>query len=437
MFILVPITTASNFDLPDDIAKLLVDPKTYSNPELLHSVYTWARANNPFGRAVIEGFDPFWVTTKYADVSAISRDSSLFRNGDYSVVCRPKAAIDYIISVTGSPHIVKALVQFDGDKHKKMRALAQSWFMPDSLLNLDERIRRLARCCVDKLAHYEGEVIDFSRNIALYYPLHVIMDILGIPSEDEAKMLVLTQELFGGEDPELNRGKAEVASGKDVLAKNLLAVVEDFRHYFDKLTSDKRTSPRNDIATLLSNAVVNGEPISDANRLGYYIIIATAGHDTTSSSSAIAMWALSQFPDLLPRLQADAALIPKFVDEAVRFASPVSHFMRTAAADTEIRGRTVRKGDWIMLCYGSANRDEDVFDKPFEFSIDRKEVHHLAFGTGPHICLGQHLAKMEMRILFEEMIPRLERVESAGELEMVASSFVGGPKHLPLRCFMR
>ncbi|RWA51581.1 cytochrome [Cupriavidus sp. UYMSc13B] len=430
-------TTTSNFDLPDDIAKLLVDPKTYSNRELLHSVYTWARATNPFGRANIEGFDPFWVATKHADVSAISRDSSLFRNGDYSVVCRSKAAINHVISVTGSPHIVKALVHVDGDEHKELRALAQSWFMPNSLLKLDERIRRLARRCVDRLAQYEGRPIDFARDIALYYPLHVIMDILGVPSKDEAKMLVLTQELLGGEDAELNREKQEITSDNEVLTKNLLAIVEDFRRYFEKLTSDRRRNPRNDMATLLANAIVNGEPISDASRLGYYIIIATAGHDTTSSSSAIAMWALSQFPDLLPRLQADPALIPQFVDEAVRFASPVSHFMRTAAADTEIRGRTIRKGDWIMLCYGSANRDEDIFDEPFEFSIDRKEARHLAFGTGPHVCLGQHLAKMEMRILFEEMIPRLEGVESAGELEMVASSFVGGPKHLPLRCFMR
>jgi len=149
------------------------------------------------------------------------------------------------------------------------------------------------------------------------------------------------------------------------------------------------------------------------------------------------MWALSNFPELLPRLQADPSLIPQFIDEAVRYASPVRHFMRTATADTTIRGRDIRKGDWLMLCYGSANRDEEVFPEPFEFNIDRKPNRHLAFGIGSHVCLGQHLAKMEMRILFEELIPQLQRVEPAGEVDFLASNFVGGPKHLPVRCLMK
>lgn len=250
-------------------------------------------------------------------------------------------------------------------------------------------------------------------------------------------MLLLTQELFGSEDPELKRAKQEKSADDGAMAKNLMAVVADFRDYFEKVTAERRVNPRNDVATLLANAVVNGEPISEVSRLGYYVIIATAGHDTTSSSSAVAMWALSQHPELLPRLQADPSLIPQFIDEAVRIASPVRHFMRTATADTEIRGRTIRKGDWLMLCYGSANRDEEVFDQPFDFNIDRKPNRHLAFGFGAHVCLGQHLAKMEIRILFEEMIPRLQRVEAAGEMEMIASCFVGGPKHLPVRCVMQ
>ncbi|RDK11785.1 cytochrome P450 [Cupriavidus lacunae] len=427
----------TDLDLPGDVAKVLVDPRAYADPARLHAAYAWARANNPLGRAVNDGFDPFWVVTRHADVTAISRDNNLFRNGDYSVVCRPKAAIDHVIATTGCPHIVKALVHVDGDEHKGLRALTQSWFMPNSILKLDERIRGLARQVVGKLQQSDGNTIDFAKDIALHYPLHVVMDILGVPPEDESRMLLLTQELFGGEDPELKRARQEESANDGALAKSLMAVVADFRDYFEKVTADRRANPRNDVATLLANAVVNGEPISEISRLGYYVIIATAGHDTTSSSSAVAMWALSQFPELLPRLQADPSLIPQFIDEAVRVASPVRHFMRTATADTEIRGRKIRKGDWLMLCYGSANRDEEVFDQPFDFNIDRKPNRHLAFGFGAHVCLGQHLAKMEMRILFEELIPRLQRVEPAGEMEMIASCFVGGPKHLPIRCVMQ
>ncbi|WP_354673912.1 cytochrome P450 [Cupriavidus alkaliphilus] len=426
----------ANFNLPKDVAKILVDPIAQTDLERLHAAYTWMRANNAFGRATIDGFDPFWVVTKHADVSAISRDNNLFHNGDYSLTCRPKAAINHIIATTGCPHIVKGLVHSDGDEHKNLRALTQAWFMPNSLLKLDGRIRTFATSIVDKLQQGNGNVVDFAKDIALYYPLHVIMDILGVPPEDEPRMLMLTQELFASEDPELKRARQGVSASPSDMGKALMAVVADFNDYFERVIADRRTNPRNDVATLLANAVVNGKPLSNMQRIAYFLIIATAGHDTTSSSSAIAMWALSRFPELLPRLKADPSLIPQFVDEALRFASPVRHFMRTATADTEIRGRTIRKGDWLMLCYGSANRDEEVFENPFHFNIDRKPNRHLAFGIGGHVCLGQHLAKLEMRILFEELIPRLQSVEPAGEMDLVASCFIAGPKHLPVRCIV-
>jgi cytochrome P450 len=243
--------------------------------------------------------------------------------------------------------------------------------------------------------------------VALHYPLHIVMDILGVPPEDEQRMLVLTKQLFASEDPELSRAKSASLSPKE-LADSLSAVVADFARYFDGLTADRRRNPRNDIATLLANAEIDGKPLDDTLRFGYYVIIATAGHDTTSSSIATALWALSRFPDLLPRLKANPSSVGGFVDEAVRWVTPVRHFMRTATVDTELRGRKIAKGDWLMLCYGSANRDEEIFPDPFEFRIDRKPNRHLGFGFGAHACLGQHLARMEMRILFEEMMPRLQ-----------------------------
>ena len=167
--------------------------------------------------------------------------------------------------------------------------------------------------------------------------------------------------------------------------------------------------------------------------MSYYTIIAAAGHDTTSSSTAGAIWALSQHPEEFAKVKADPALIPGLVEESIRWITPVKHFMRSAAQDTEVRGVPVAKGDWLMLCYLSGNRDEDVFDDPRQFRVDREPNRHLGFGYGPHLCLGQHLAKLEMRILFEELIPRLKSLEPAAQAALSASNFVSGPKTLPVR----
>ncbi len=421
-----------DFTLPKHIADTVIDPAAHADLDRLHAAYTWARANNPLGRAEIEGYDPFWVVTKHADVALIGRDNQTFHSADRSVTCLPRAALDHILATTGKTELIKSLIRMDDPEHKKLRALTQAWFMPNSILKLDERMRALASATVDKMAAQSGSVVDFAQDVAVHYPLHVIMDILGVPPEDEPRMLMLTQELVGNDDPELSRhkGAANDPKGK---TDSRRAVVADFARYFDAITADRRANPRNDVASLLANAVIDGEPLSDALRVGYYIIIATAGHDTTSSSTATAMWMLSKSPEMLSRLQADPSLIPGFVDEAVRFASPVRHFMRTATADVDIRGRKIRAGDWLMLCYASANHDEEVFDDPFAFNIERKPNRHLAFGFGPHVCLGQHLAKMEMRVLFEAMIPRLKSVEPAGQMALVASNLVTGPKRLPVR----
>lgn len=427
--------TAAEVNLPEHIASYLVDVKGYADVERLHATYTWMRANQPLGRVTHPDYSPFWAVTKHADVTAISRDSKLFSNGASSVICRPKAFIDHLIAKNGIPHSSKALVHVDGEEHKALRGLTQSWFMPNSILQLNERISALARASVDKLAQSNGQEIDFVGDMALHYPLHVIMDILGVPPEDESRMLALTQQFFGNQDPDLKRGSDSAASDNGLnLGQSMMEIVADFRVYFDQLTEQRRKNPRNDVASLLATATIDGEPLGDLQRLGYYIIIATAGHDTTSSSASTAMWALSRYPDLLPRLKADPGLIPQFIEEAIRIATPVRHFMRTAMADTEIRGQTIRQGDWLMLCYASANRDEELFDRPFEFDLDRKPNRHLAFGFGAHVCLGQHLAKLELRLLFEELIPRLQSVEQTGDMRMMASLFVGGPKSLPLRC---
>jgi cytochrome P450 len=277
-----------------------------------------------------------------------------------------------------------------------------------------------------------GGQCDFVRDVAANYPLRVIMEILGVPPEDEPRMLVLTQQLFGSQDPELNRSR-QMAMDMEQVAMQLHTVVADFSDYFRRLTEARRAEPRDDVATVIANGQIDGRPIEDFEAMSYYIIIATAGHDTTSSSTAGAMWALCEQPEELAKLRASPELLPGLVEEAMRWTTPVQHFMRTAMQDYRLRDVTIRAGDWLMLCYLSGNRDEEVFEEPYRFRSDRNPNKHISFGTGAHACLGQHLARMEMRILFEELIPRLAAVELAGTPRRSASNFVSGPKTLPIR----
>ena len=246
-------------------------------------------------------------------------------------------------------------------------------------------------------------------------------------------MLKLTQELFGAADPELGRG-TEVSTVADVKDRDIdFGVIVDFSNYFRELSEARRKTPTDDLASIIANSQIDGQPISDLEAMSYYIIVATAGHDTTSSSTAGAMWALAENPGEFRKVKADLSLIPSLVDESIRWTTPVKTFMRTVTADTAFAGRQMKQNDWLMLCYASGNRDEEVFDAPDEFRVDRKPNKHLAFGYGAHLCLGQHLAKMEMRILWEELLPRLSEVDLSGVPAMSEAVFVNGPKRLPIR----
>ena len=277
-----------------------------------------------------------------------------------------------------------------------------------------------------------GTACDFARDVAFLYPLHVVMEVLGVPESDEARMLKLTQELFGSQDPDLNRDGQEVGDAEAAVA-SLQSVVMDFMMYFNAITEDRRKSPRNDIASVIANGQINGQPLGHLEAIGYYIIVATAGHDTTSSTTAGALWELAKSPDQFAKLKANPALIPGLVEESIRWVTPVKHFMRSATEDTELAGQKIAKGDWMMLSYPSGNRDEAAFADPYRFDVERQQNKHVAFGYGAHVCLGQHLARMEMRILWEELLPRLDSVVLDGEPRNMVSNFVCGPKTVPIR----
>ena len=418
--------------IPSEIAWDVVDPKAYADGKRVDDAFAWLRKNAPLDVAKVEGFDPFWVVTRHADILLAERQNDLFHNGDRSTVLTTIEADQKVRAMMGgSPHLVRSLVQMDNPDHMNYRRLTQAWFMPQNLRKLEDRIREIARGFIDKMAAH-GTECDFARDVAFLYPLHVIMEVLGVPEIDEPRMLKLTQELFGNNDPEVNRTGKEMQDTDEALAA-IQGTVVDFMTYFNEMTEDRRRNPREDLASVSANGAIEGQPLGHLEAMSYYIIAATAGHDTTSNTTAGALWALAENPDQFRKLKDDLSLIPSMIEESISWETPVKHFMRTATADTELGGQKIRQGDWLFLSYPSGNRDEAVFNDPFAFQVDRSPNKHVAFGYGAHVCLGQHLGRMEMRVLWEELLPRLESVELNGTPRRTSANFVSGPKSVPIR----
>lgn len=418
--------------IPQDVAETIVDPKAYQDGGRIDEAFKRLRAETPLGQAQPEGYDPFWVVTRFDDIQTVSKQNELFHNGDRSTVVTTIEADQKVRAMMGgSPHLVRSLVQMDNPDHFAHRRLTQAWFLPQNLRGLEARIREIAKGFIDRMAAHGGRC-DFARDVAFLYPLHVIMEVLGVPEIDEPRMLKLTQELFGSADTEVNRSGQQLVDVDDGMAQ-VQATVMDFMTYFNAMTEDRRRNPRNDLASVIANAAIAGQPLGHLEAMSYYIIAATAGHDTTSSTIAGALWALCDHPDQFKKLKANAALIPGHVEESIRWETPVKHFMRSATDDAELAGQKIAKGDWLMLCYPSGNRDEAHFADPFKYDIERSPNKHVAFGYGSHLCLGQHLARMEMRILWEELLARLESVELDGTPTRTAACLVCGPKSVPIR----
>ena len=417
-----PVATAS-----PELDEAIVNAERWADEDWLHAQFRWLRANDPVRRMEPDGFEPFWSITRYADVRAVESDKRLFVN-DPRPLLGPKMLQAMVEALAGRRHLVRSLVQMDDPDHAAYRALAQSWFLGSNLRKLSARIDAIAKDYVDRLAEFGGEC-DFVRDVAIWYPLRVIMSILGIPEEDEPRMLKLTQELFGGTDPDVRRSFDDTA---------IMDVVADFDAYFERLSAERRARPTDDVASIIANARIDGEPLPVHETNSYYILIATAGHDTTSASTAGGLLAFLQHPDEWRKLQAEPERhLATAVDEVIRWVSPVRQFARTATADCEVGGTAIAEGESCVLWYPSANRDETVFDAPFEFRIDRTDAKHVAFGYGAHVCLGQHLARMEMAAFYRELLSRVDSIELADEPRYKQATFVGGLKSLPIRYRMK
>ncbi|MEH3141657.1 MAG: cytochrome P450 [Mycobacterium kyogaense] len=410
----------------DDAAKVLADPSAYADDARLHEALKHLRANEPVAWVDNAPYRPFWAITKHADIMAIERANDLWLSEPRPLLATA-AADDYMAQQMEAGIGLRTLIHMDDPHHRKVRSIGADWFRPKAMRDLKVRVDELAKRYVDRMRDSGGEC-DFVTDIAVQFPLYVIMSLLGLPEEDYGRMHALTQEMFGGDDDEYKRG---------VSPEEQMAVLLDFFTYFSSLTASRRETPTDDLASAIANGRIDGEPLSDIDTASYYVIVASAGHDTTKDAISGGLLALIENPDELARLRDNMDLMPTAVEEMIRWTTPVKEFMRTAAEDTEVRGVPIAKGESVYLAYVSGNRDDEVFDEPFRFDISRDPNRHVSFGYGVHFCLGAALARMEMNSLFTELVPRLESIELAGEPELAATTFVGGLKHLPIRYSVR
>lgn len=418
--------------IPDDIAQAAVLPESYGDERnITYPAFKWLRNNMPLGQAHLEGYDPIWLVTKYDDIMTVEKDPVLFNATMNNPILNPQAGDEFVRSLCGgTTRQLDALPFMDPPEHTRIKQATANWFRSKNVHRYSEQVREIAKEDVEKLLSYDGEC-DWATDFALYYPLRVIMGLFGVPMEDLPRMMKLTQEFFGVNDPDEKRDDVEVTP--DQAARQFQAAINDFFGYFRQFTEDRRANPQDDLMSVLANVKIDGEFLPDSFVNGSYLQVATAGHDTTSSVLSGAALAMAYHPDQMEGVRADHSLIPQFVEESVRWTSPVKHFMRSASEDTEIRGVPIKKGDRLMLNYPSANRDEDYFTDAESFDMRRSPNNHLGFGYGGHMCIGLHIAKMEMNILWEELLPKIKKIELAGEPKPLKANFVASFKSLPVK----
>lgn len=410
-------------DLP---AEAIADPRTFTDEAALHGLLARLRRTDPLPWIAAEDYTPFWLVTRHADIMAIERDAARFINEPRQAMM-PLSHEARSRAAAGGRNVnavMRNLTAMDGEDHRAFREITQGYFTPKGMEAITRDIEQLAGEFVGRMAG-QGGACDFAQ-VAMPFPLRVIMSMLGVPEADEPLMLRLTQQTLTSQDPEYQ------SEGGGAMA----AMMEMFA-YFQAVAADRRSKPTGDLSSVIANARFKGEPLSPPDIFGYFLIIATAGHDTTSYSLTGGLLALLQHPEQLAMLRADPSLMPTAVEEVLRWTTPVKHFCRTATEDCEVAGMQVKAGDVLLLNYPSANRDAAVFDDPQSFRVDRKPNRQLAFGTGPHVCLGQYLARFELTAFFRELLARVEHIELAGEPRIVEGSFVGGVKYLPIRYRMR
>jgi cytochrome P450 len=400
----------------------VISARTYGEHGYPHEAWQRLRAEAPVCFMEPPGYRPFWAITKHADIVEVSKQPDKFKSAGRFILF-PNMGVGTNADDLAENPPLRMLVNMDPPEHRDYRKLVSGWFTPRSVARLEPRLEEITREIFDEL---QGSgTCEFVNTIAARQPLRMITELLGIPREHEDFVLRITNENFGLEDAEFQR--------QGQTREERLAFLTEAAGFLSNLIEDRRRSPKHDLTTVLAQATLDGKPVPPFELFSLLFLVMVAGHDTTRNAISGGLLAFLEHPEELAKLRRDPSLVRRAAEEIVRWTTPVNHFVRTATDDYLLRGQKIRKGDSVALFYASANRDEEVFPDPFRFRIDRDPNPHLGFGIGEHFCLGAHLARMDLRVFFRQLVERVEHVALAGPVERLHASFVGGPKRLPIR----
>lgn len=384
----------------------------------------------------------FWSLTKLEDVLTVSRQPELFISSRGITMGEPAEDEDESLGTEGGGGAMAEaahgasrygmLITSDPPNHVKLRRLVNKGFTPRAVREMEAHIRSLATGIIDDVAA-RGEA-DFVADISAPLPLAVICEMMGIEREHWDTMLNLTNQLLGSSDPEYQEDAgvdAEAGSREAQQAASQQSSMQMYGHFMGMI-QERREHRRDDLVALLVDSEIEGDQLNDMDILLFCLLLVVAGNETTRNAISGGMHVLSEHPEQWQMLRDDPALIDSAVEEILRWTSPVAHMARVATADTEIRGQAIAKGDRVVMWYPSVNRDEDHFERPDEFDITRNPNDHLAFGIGEHFCLGAGFARLEIKVMFQELLRRLPDIHAVGEPERLNSNFIAGVKRLPV-----
>ncbi len=396
----------------------IVGPEQYRDHGYPHEAWTWLRNNDPVRfYPDSELFKGFWAITKHADIVDIGKNPTDF-------IIQPRLAVfDQTNQPPEGEILARHLLNMDPPDHAKFRQVASKWFTPRTVQVWEPKVHAITRGILDK-AQGKQE-FDFVMEVSAPITIAVIGLMLGVPEADWPLMFKWTNETIAPEEPEFQQGRSARETSDQ-------ARTELFK-YFHALSEERRASPKDDIISVVATAKVDGQPLPVFELLSYYFLLVVAGNETTRNAMTGGVQELINNPDQRAKLIARKDLVEGMIEETVRWVTPVNQFTRTATRDMNIRGKTVKKGESVCLFYASGNRDEEIFANPFKFDIERSPNNHIGFGRGEHVCLGAHLARLELRALFSQLRDRLVSIERARTVERINSSFVGGVKRAYVR----
>jgi cholest-4-en-3-one 26-monooxygenase len=396
-------------------ANALVDPAWQAAHGYPHEVWTELRATAPVARIEADGHVPFWAVTRHADVVHVAAHPARYSSAQ-GITLRPTNA-----RIPPS----EIVVMLDPPKHGKVRRVLSGRFTPRAVRTRADDLDRLARDVVDRTPEAAGD-FDFVEQIAAPFPLAVIAWLLGVPDEDWELLFRWTNEIIGKDDPEFRR--ADETPGQTIKRAR-----GEVHAYFSRLIEQRRRAPDDRLISTLLAGEIDGQPLNDAQLLAYCELLVEAGNETTRNAISGGIVAFTEHPDEWSRLRSSPELIDSAADEILRWSSPISHFARTVTERCEMHDVTLEPGDQVAIYFASSNRDESVFDRPFDFRIDRSPNPHLAFGFGEHVCMGAHIARLEIQAIVRHLLARYDGFELIGEVERLRSTVNGSIKRLPVR----